>query len=211
MHEKKNDLKARLFLWHCLTKVADIESCRYAGEIYEGKHHPVITKRIFDTAQKVLRQRVKPKTKAKVKKPFFDLFSCAECGMGITAEIQKGHTRYRCTKKRGGCSQPYVRGKKLDCRLFSMIQKFSLPEDWVNGLREMMKKDEKETAQSSAAFVQEAKEKIRAIQTKLQRFLDGYLDQDIERETYLTEKAKLLFEKKSLEEQSAGIEQNRTG
>jgi hypothetical protein len=35
---------------------------------------------------------------------------------------------------------------------------------------------------------------------KLQRLLDGYLDQDIEQEIYRTEKAKLLSEKKSLEE-----------
>ena len=47
--------------------------------------------------------------------------------------------------------------------------------------------------------------------TKLQRFLDGYLKQDIERETYRFEKSKLLSEKKSLEEQSTRLEQKRTG
>ena len=35
---------------------------------------------------------------------------------------------------------------------------------------------------------------------KLQRLLDGYLDQVIEQEIYRTEKSKLLFKKKSLEE-----------
>ena len=53
--------------------------------------------------------------------------------------------------------------------------------------------------------------RIRAIQTKLQRLLDGYLEQDIEREIYRVEKAKLLSEKKSLDEQMARIEQKRTG
>jgi hypothetical protein len=76
--------------------------------------------------------------------------------MRITAEIQKGHVYYRCTKKRGNCSQPYVREEKLDQQLSSMLQKFSLPEDWAEGLREMMSKDEKNAAQSSAAFVQDA-------------------------------------------------------
>ena len=64
----------------------------------------------------------------------------------------------------------------------------------------MLEKDKNESAQSSAAFVQETKNKIETIKTKLQRLLDGYLEQDIERETYLEKKAKLLCEKKSLEE-----------
>ena len=38
-----------------------------------------------------------------------------------------------------------------------------------------------------------------------------YLEQDIEREIYRTEKAQILSEKKSLEEQIARIEQKRTG
>ena len=83
--------------------------------------------------------------------------------------------------------------------------------DWAEQLREMLEKEKSESAQSSTAFVQKAGERIRAIQTKLQRLLDGYLEQDIEREIYRTEKAKLLSEKKSLEEQMARIEQKRTG
>jgi len=74
----------------------------------------------------------------------------------------------------------------------------------------MLEKEKNETAQSSIAFVQESGERIRAIQTKLQRLLDGYLEQDIEREIYRVKKAKLLSEKKSLEEQMARIEQKRT-
>ena len=75
----------------------------------------------------------------------------------------------------------------------------------------MLEQEKTEAAQSSTAFVQEAQERIRAIQTKLQRLLDGYLEQDIEREIYREQKAKLLSEKKSLEEQMARIEQKRTG
>ena len=52
---------------------------------------------------------------------------------------------------------------------------------------------------------------LSAISTKLQRLLDGYLEQDIEKETYRVEKAKLILQKKSLEEQMARIEQKRTG
>ena len=68
-----------------------------------------------------------------------------------------------------------------------------------------------EAAQSSTAFVQESRGKIQTISLKLQRLLDGYLDQVIEQEIYRNEKAKLLSEKKSLEEQIINFEQKRTG
>ena len=185
---------------------------RYSGEIHEGKHQPVVSKKIFDKAQEVLKERGKPQKKPKNEpKAFCGLLSCAECGMGITAEKQKGHIYYRCTKKGKSCSQPYVREEKLDRQLSHLLQKFSLRSDWAEGLREMLEKDKKESAQSVTAFVQEAKKKIRTIETKLQRLLDGYLDQVIEQEIYREKKAKLLSEKKSLEGQILRIEQKRTG
>jgi hypothetical protein len=184
---------------------------RYAGELHEGKHQPVVSKKIFDKVQEALKQRGKPKTKGKVEKPFVGLLSCDECGRTITAEIQKGHTYYRCTKKNIICKQPYIREEELDRQLSSLLQKFSLRPDWVEKLTAKLEKEKVGAAQSATAFVQEAREKIKTISVKLQRLLDGYLEQDIEREIYRAEKAKLLSEKKSLEEQSTRLEQKRTG
>ena len=123
------------------------------------------------------------------------------------------YTYYHCTKKNKmvKCEEPCIRQEELNRQLSSLIQKVSLRQDWAEQLREMLEKEKSESAQSSTAFVQESQNRIRAIQTKLQRLLDGYLAQDIEREIYRVEKAKLLSEKKSLEEQMARIEQKRTG
>ena len=73
----------------------------------------------------------------------------------------------------------------------------------------MAEADKEQSAKSVSAFVQENREKIKAINIKLQRLLDGYLEQDIEREIYREQKAKLLSEKKSLEEQSIKLEQKQ--
>jgi hypothetical protein len=51
------------------------------------------------------------------------------------------------------------------------------------------------------ACVKEKEEKIQNIKIKLERLLTGYLDQDIEKEIYRSEKGKLLLQKKSLEEE----------
>jgi len=50
---------------------------------------------------------------------------------------------------------------------------------------------------------------ITEITTKLQRLLDGYLDQDIDKEVYRLEKSKLLSEKKSLEEEISRNQQKQ--
>src|SRR3972149_3144701 len=129
--------------------------------------------------------------------------------MMITAEKQKGYIYYRCTKKKVKCAQRYVREEELDRQLSSLIQKVSLRPDWAEKLLEMTEKDKAVSAQSVSAFVLESQIKIRAIQTKLQRLLDGYLEQDIEREIYREQKTKLLLEKKSLDEKMARIEQKQ--
>jgi DNA invertase Pin-like site-specific DNA recombinase len=60
---------------------------RYAGELHEGKHEPIITKKPFDTAQEILRQRGKPRHKQKNQpQAFCGLISYSKsffaCGLG---------------------------------------------------------------------------------------------------------------------------------
>ncbi len=193
---------------------------RYAKEVHEGKHDPIIAKKLFDKVQEVLKQRGKPRHKTKNEpQPFCGLLHCS-CGMMITGEYKvrrqkNGNTHeymyYHCSRKSKTtkCKEPCVRQEVLDRQISSLLKKVSLPQDWAEELQTMLEKDKKESAQSSTAFVQEAGERIRAIQTKLQRLLDGYLEQDIEREIYRVEKAKLLSEKKSLEEQITKLEQKQ--
>jgi len=194
---------------------------RYAGEIYEGKYEPIISKKIFDKVQEVLKQRGRPRHKTKYEPQVFcGLLRCGTCGMMITGEYrvktqkngtQHFYTYYHCTKKNKlvKCPEPCIRQEELDKQISSMLQKFSLRSDWTIKLMEMLEKDKTKSAQSVFAFVQENKKKIKTINTKLQRLLDGYLEQDIERETYHQEKAKLLSEKKSLEEKIIEIEQKQ--
>ncbi len=196
---------------------------RYAGETYEGKHQPVISKKIFDKVQEILKQRGRPHHKQKNEpQAFCGLLKCGKCGMAITGEYkvkkQKNgnehyYTYYHCTHKSKTikCKEPCIRQEVLDKQISLLLQKFSLKKDWAEELNKMLEKDKNKTTQSFTTFVQENKKRIAEIQTKLKRLLDGYLEQDIEKEIYRNEKAKLLSEKKSLEEKISGLEQKQTG
>ena len=193
---------------------------RYAKEIHEGKHGPIITKKLFDRVREVLKQRGRPRHESKNKpQPFCGFLHCT-CGMMVTGEYkvkkQKNgniheYVYYHCSRKSKTikCKEPCIRQEVLDKQISSLLQKVSLPPDWAEKLLARLEINKTKSAQSCAVFVQEAQTKIHAVQTKLQRLLDGYLEQDIERETYRQEKARLLSEKKSLEEQMTRFEQKQ--
>ncbi len=103
------------------------------------------------------------------------------------------------------CPESAVREKELNRQLSSLIKSVSLPTDWAEELNRMAIAEHKNSAQSVSARVEEKEAKIQTISQKLQRLLDGYLEQDIERTTYRQEKAKLLSEKKSLEEEISSL------
>ncbi len=194
---------------------------RYAKEVYEGKHEPIIAKKLFDKVQKVLKQRGRPRHKSFIEPQVFcGLLKCETCGMMITGEYrvkkQKNgnihdYIYYHCTKKRKNfkCPEPCIRQESLDAQISSLLQKVSLRPDWAEKLLEMLKIDKIKSAQSVSAFIQESGMRIKVITEKLQRLLDGYLEQDIDRDIYRIEKSKLLSEKKSLEEQNIKFEQKQ--
>jgi Site-specific recombinases, DNA invertase Pin homologs len=183
----------------------------YGGELHEGKHKPIITKKLFDKVQTVLKERSKPQ-RAKIEpKALCGLFQCGECGMMVTCEYQKGHTYYRCSKKSKTvkCRQPYIREEELNRQLSEELQKFSLPEDWARELNQMADQDELSLAQSSAGLIQEVRAELAEVNIKLKRVIDTYIDQDIDRPEYLERRAELISRKKTLEEKISDLEQGQ--
>ncbi len=194
---------------------------RYAGEIHEGNHEPIVSKKLFDRVQEILKQKSRPRFKQKNQPQVFcGLITCASCGMMITGEYrvkkqlngqEHFYTYYHCTKKRKDmkCPEPCVRQESLDAQISSLLQKVSMPKDWADYLNTKLEHDRTNSAQSVSAFVEKNQKRIKDISVKLQRLLDGYLEQDIDKEVYRCEKAKLLSEKKSLEEEISSIEQKQ--
>ncbi len=91
--------------------------------------------------------------------------------------------------------------KQLD----EAIRPFALPSEWAAELSKLADKDEQDVLQSSAAASQALRDEIAAIFEKTKRLHRLYIDQDIEREAFLAEKADLLSRKKSFEEEMANL------
>ena len=181
---------------------------RYNGELWQGKHEPMITKKLFDKCQKVLSDRSRPQ-KRKIKEfAFRGLLFCGECGCAITSETQKGHNYYRCTKKRGKCSQSYIREEVLADQINKQIQKVSLPPSWADKMIAELEKDKEQEAKDGAVFAQNLKDKIKELEGKLDLLLDAHLDGTISREEYITKKEKIINEKSELAQKLKDFERN---
>src|SRR3990167_8643167 len=136
---------------------------KYGGEIHEGRHTPIIEKRLFDKVQKVMTERGHPQKNHSNPKALCGLLHCGECGCMITAEVQKGHTYYRCTKKKGVCSQGYIREEALIPQLDELFRKYSMPSAWQAEFEKLIAEDERSSFLQTTAFVQELRDTIHDI------------------------------------------------
>ncbi len=184
----------------------------YGGEVHEGKHKAIIDKKLFDRVQAVLARRGYTCKAKNEPQALCGLLACGMCNMAITAEKKVKHQKngniheyvyYRCSRKNKAikCVEPAITEPQLLAQLTDILQGYALPKSWVVELGRMLDEDEKQAEQSSGVFIASAQNKIGNLQSKLQRLLDSYLDQDIDQPTYKTKQAELMSEKKSLEEQ----------
>ena len=190
---------------------------QYGGEIYHGRHAPIVSKDLFDKVQKVIEMRGRRQKAHKDPQALCGLLRCGNCGCSITAEAitkrQKNgnvhsYVYYRCTKKRGLCNEPYVREEVLTEQLSSLLSGFALPPKWAKELLSMAEKDEREAGRVAAASVQTLRVKVADLDERIGRLTDLYVEQDIERDAYLERKRSLMSERKSAEEQMARLERN---
>ena len=112
------------------------------------------------------------------------------------------YTYYHCTKKSKSikCDEPHIREEELDRQLSSLIKQHTLPTEWAEYFTNRLNEDKKDSAQSVSLYVAKTKKQIMDINLKLQRLLDGYLDQVIDQDIYRQEKSKLMSRKESLTE-----------
>ena len=179
----------------------------FKGETYQGTHEPVILKKLFDTCQEVMKSRGHIQTrKAEKTFPFRGLLTCGECGCAITAETQKGHNYYRCTKKREKCLQKYVREEMLAEQVNSFLQKVSLSSQESEKVLRELEKDEQKAKSKSSAIIQSLKSELVEVEARLNKLLSAYLDEIVSEGEYLAQKQKMLDRKAELKEKITDIE-----
>src|SRR3990172_8327876 len=178
----------------------------YNGELYDGKHEPIITKKLFDSVQEVMANKSKPKSPKLKPYAYRGFFRCGECGCFITTETQKGHNYLRCTKRKNPCEQKYVREEIITSQIKEEIKKVSLPLDWVNWMIKENRKDQSSEIQSSEIFSQKTKDEISLLDSKIEKLMTAYLENALSLDEYRDAKNTLVASKQLLKEKLSAFE-----
>jgi len=180
---------------------------KYGGEIYEGQHEPLITKKLFDTCQEVMAKRGKFHHVRKNDFAFLGLLKCASCKASITAEKQKGHNYYRCTKKKGLCQEKhYLREEVLTEQITYYLQKVSLTSQDTEKVLAALDSEQDKARKDAQAEVNILKEQLSQVEEKLKKLLDIYLVDALSTEEYAAKKQGLLSQKMSFSEKISDFE-----
>ena len=164
----------------------------YKGEIFQGSHSPIIDKDLFDKVQEVIKFRSKPIINKNHYFVFRGFIRCGECGCQITAEAQRGHAYYHCTKKLGPCAQSkYVREENLAQQVKETILKVSLDDRLFSPMMEELEREKSLLVADKIFAKRNAEIKIKEIEEKLKTLLDLFMDNTISVEEYREKKAQL--------------------
>ncbi len=181
---------------------------KWKGEIFEGEHEPLISKKLFDKCQEVMSKRGKVQESHKNNFAFLGLLKCASCGCSITGERQKGHNYYRCTKKKGLCQEKhYLREEALTEQIKSFLQKVSLSSQDTEKVLAALDSEQDKARENAQVEVSVLKEQLVQVEVKLQKLLDIYLADALSTEEYVAKKQSLLSQKMSLSEKITDFEQ----
>lgn len=173
----------------------------YCGEFIFGgkhfkksKHEALISTELFYRVQERLTRKVKA---GKYRKHNFifgsGLMICGECGRTITAETQKGHHYYRCTKYKGSCSQrKYIREENIEEQVLQTLDKFKIDNpkvlEWVRKALKEINKDEKDY---HSEIMQELEAKRKRAEKNLDQIYEDRLDSIISKEFYKRKQGEL--------------------
>ncbi|KKU34926.1 MAG: Recombinase [Candidatus Beckwithbacteria bacterium GW2011_GWA2_47_25] len=196
---------------------------KYCGEIYQGKHKPLITKKLFDQVQAVMAKKcwsLNPnRDPAKRHYNWFAfgrLIKCGECGYHVTTTTKVKHYKngasqafnyFHCSKasETKHCSQSFTPQTMAMANLFKICQTVSLPEKSGNWLLDRLTEDEHQSQTKLGQVKAGLNNRLDELTLKLTKLLNLYLDNLIEKEEYLNQKNGLMGKRKTIEEQLTNL------
>jgi len=204
---------SKFSVWQFLTNRLYIGVMEWKGETFEGKYKPLISSELFNAVQKVLKIKSKPrKVRHGHNFPFCGIFRCS-CGSMMTAQWAKGHgglyRYYRCTRKSGECSEPYVQEGRVKEQCLDALRPLALTREEARHVRAVI--DER-AAQESGTLGEATKaveDKLLPLQDKLNRLTHGYIDQLIEEDSYRHAKEEIVLQKAALKDEMARLGKSR--
>jgi len=175
------------------------------GEVFEGSHRPLISKRLFDQVQEVFAgKNVRKRTFHNF--TFRRMIRCRKCGNLLIGELQKQKVYYRCQRR--GCTSSCLKEETVNDAIGREFKRLELSTAEFRFYRaESIRlfgewKSESETARE-ALILRQDNLKIRQA-----RIVDSYMDGVLDKEEYFERKAQLIAEAQEIKVKTGHMEKN---
>jgi len=190
----------------------------HKGELHQGVHVPMISKKTFDAIQAARIAVAKPRKKRSDKGfLFLDFATCGSCGFCITGER---HTKrsgrqyfyYRCThknKKLHCDDRSFVRGDIFAGEVKRNTELVSIPDEWVEKFLARIETWEAQASQTKENKIASLKAELTAVKSKIDRINNGFADGSLEVQEFKELKNPLVPVKTGLEQQIVALEESR--
>lgn len=145
VRDRQGKTFSKPFLARILRNIIYTGKIKYAGQIYQGIHQPIISEELFELAQKIHKKRIR---KFRIYKNFLfaGLINCKECGYKMSPCFTNKHKDgklkryyyYRCTctnkKSWQACSTKQVSAERLEKYILENLERISIDRDYIENL-----------------------------------------------------------------------------
>lgn len=180
---------------------------KMSGEIFEGRHLPIIKQALFDRVQNILQGKlVSISAKQRHDFLFRKMVICSFCRYRLIGEMQKGYIYYRCHTKI--CEQKSIREEIIDKTFLAVLKslKFALKE--MNAFDKWHEIRHREIEAEVKNQRRALELQLEQTNTRISRLTDALVDELVDKETYLEKKNNLIWTAKDLKEKLESVEEN---
>jgi len=190
----------------------------HKGEIHQGVHVPMITKKTFDEIQDALVKVGKTRHKRAEDKglTFLDFASCGSCGYRITGERHRKSGQvfryYRCThkNKEQRCdNRIFIRHEKLAEEVKRNAQLIVIPDEWKEKFLAKIETWESDASLEKQQKIDALKSELTSLKAKMDRINNGFTEGSIDIFEFKELKNPLVVQKTDLEQQIVALERSK--
>lgn len=159
----------------------------WEGELWPGKHEPLVSCELWDRVQKVKHDKQRRPQTEKPKFAYTGMLRCSICGCSIVAESKKGgrYIYYHCSGSRGKCSQPYIREDRLEEAMASIVQAISFDEERLEWIKEALKGSNADKLEWQKKQVSKLQKEQTRLSMNLHTLYEDRLDGTVTKEFYV--------------------------
>lgn len=150
----------------------------FKGELYDGKHEPLISEALFFKTQEALRARLHPFKRTKDRFTFTGTFQCSKCGCTISAELRKKkYVYYHCTGMRGPCDNtPNIREEVLEEQFLQLLTEIQIDNNRLQWIKDELKNNHEQEKKLHQQRINDISSKIDKLQDRINQAYEDKLD-----------------------------------